>query len=81
MKEEKITKADFTQWRRNRVTEEVFEALHQSEKYIETVLATEAHLLDKDVRVNSARLLGQLEGIRMILNIHVDEVIEDESNE
>lgn len=81
MNEKKITKADFVQWRNEEVTTEIFNALQGTEKFIQDILTSEEHLLSKDVRVKSARLYGQLEGIRMLLNIHVDEVVEEASNE
>lgn len=81
MTKEIITPEDFVAWKRDHVTVALFATLQKLKQTIEEELLSTTHLLDDKIVKKSARLLGQLEGLGVILDIECADITEEAKNE
>ena len=79
-KQPKVDKEMFDDWKQHAVTELVFSGLQRLRGNIESALCNEGLIMGEDAKAKLARLLGQREGIDLILNIKCEEIAEDEEN-
>lgn len=76
-----ISNESFHRWKNDPVTQEVFKAISMMCAELKTAFGHPDLIMAKDGQVKAARLLGQVEGAELILNIKVDDVTEEKEDE
>lgn len=77
---EPIDQSEFNYWINDPVTKKIFKALQEERDGIEKQLANSQVLLKPDVAQVVARLVGQREGLDLLLQIQYED-LEEENNE
>lgn len=77
---EQISQSEFNYWRNDPVTEKIFKALQEERNGIERQLTNSQILLKEDVALIVARLVGQREGLDLLLQIQCED-LKEENNE
>ena len=73
MTQEVVTKEMFTVWRQDPVTKQIMDRLQDLREQIQHGLKDEAIILCDSGQLKLARLLGQRDGLDVLLNIQYDE--------
>ena len=73
---EKISNVNFSNWKKDPVTKSVFAALSNVKKELNAALAAADIILGP--KETQARMLGTREGIDLILNITIEDVVDEE---
>jgi hypothetical protein len=68
-----ITKEMFEVWMQDEITKEIFSGIQDIKVQIEEGLKSEEIILAKDGQLRLARLLGQRDGLNILLNIEYEE--------
>lgn len=74
---EKLTKADFIQWKNDRMTKHLMSQLAEIRNQLKEVLRAPNTILG-DQKI-AARILGQQEGLEVVLNIDFEESTDEET--
>lgn len=75
-----VSKQEFALWKQQTITQLIFKNLEDLKKGMEeALLNTDFHLKTNDLE--RGRLLGQREGIELLLNVHVEDIEEEKSEE
>ena len=76
-----IGKNNFLTWKHDEVTKEVFKALQEAREHINETLTNAEILLGENAEKNLARLVGQREGIDLLLQISYEDLEEGDQYE
>lgn len=71
--ESKLTQSDFIDWKNHPVTKIIFKSLEEIREEINQTLTNSEVLLGKESRVQVPRLVGQREGLDILLQISFEE--------
>lgn len=77
----KIDNANFVAWKNDEVTKEVFRALKRARDYVNLSLTNSDIILGDNAKKAIPRLVGQREGLDLILEITCDDLEEDNNEE
>ena len=70
----KVEKANFYTWKNDEVTKEVFEALREAREQVNLALTNADVVLGSEANKAIPRLIGQREGIDLILQISYEDL-------
>jgi len=76
-----ITNEMFHRWKKDPVTEKMMAALDSFKRELEEAMANPDLIVDKDCRGKLLRLLGRIEGVNLLLDIDIDQLVENNKDE
>jgi len=74
-----ITEQDFIQWKNDRVTKEVLDALSKTVEELQSHLSSEAMVMG-DQR-EQAKVLGYIHGLQELIYIGIDSILEEDKHD
>lgn len=79
--EVEITKNDFSMWIKHPITVKLYEALRELRQETKDNMTNEQVIMANDCQLRQIRMLGIMEGLDVVLNMELEEVVDEENEE